>query len=88
MNRSTWRRTASTTCGAALPTLVTAMPAAEVDPLAAVHVGQRAARRVVHIGRDHAADAAGDRGGAPLVEVLGCDVITASMLCMTCLIRV
>src|SRR5262249_51020814 len=42
----------------------------EVDPLAALNVGQRAAAGVVDVGRDGGGDAPGHRRGPTLVQVL------------------
>src|SRR5206468_3727596 len=61
-------------------------PGREVDPLVAVDVDDRAAAGSVHIGRYDGTDAAGHRRRAPLVQF--CRRHHASMLCMTCLIRV
>jgi hypothetical protein len=43
-------------------------PGGEVDPFPAVDVDDRAAACVVHIGRNHGADAPGHRGHAALVQ--------------------
>ncbi len=69
VNAWTCSATRSTTSGAALPTLVTAMPEREVDEGVPVGVHEHATTGRLHEDREDGADPAGDVAVAPLGQL-------------------